>query len=157
VESETAITIDAPPRRVYALAAAVERWPQHLPHYRWVRVLARRGEHERLVEMAARRGRIPVWWRSVQRLDPERTGIEFVHVAGATRGMRAQWRIAPREDGTSAVAIWHAFHPRWPLVPDALVRLVVGEFFVSSIAGRTLARIKVLAEADDAWIDGARR
>jgi ribosome-associated toxin RatA of RatAB toxin-antitoxin module len=154
VELETAITMHAPPERVYALAAAVECWPDLLPHYRWVRVLDQRGERERLVEMAARRDLIPVWWRSVQRLYPERPGIEFLHVAGATRGMRVEWRITPRKDGSSAVVIWHAFRPPWPLVPDRLVRQVVGDYFVSGIARRTLAHLKALAEAGDATLAG---
>ena len=33
--------IDAPPERVFAAAADVERWPAILPHYRWVRMLER--------------------------------------------------------------------------------------------------------------------
>src|SRR5262249_2944657 len=34
--------IRAPSDRIFALAADVERWPDHLPHYRYVRFLERR-------------------------------------------------------------------------------------------------------------------
>ncbi|MGH7568687.1 MAG: SRPBCC family protein, partial [Gemmatimonadales bacterium] len=36
------IRIHAPLERVFALAQDVERWPEILPHYRWVRFLDRR-------------------------------------------------------------------------------------------------------------------
>jgi ribosome-associated toxin RatA of RatAB toxin-antitoxin module len=146
IHLEDHITIAATPAAVYALAAPVERWPSFLPHYRWVTLLSQRGEHERLVEMAARRGWIPVWWRSIQRLYPEQHRIEFLHVAGATRGMTVHWRIEDDGRGGSRVSIAHDFLPPWPLVPHFLAELVVGRFFVSSIAGRTLREIKALAE-----------
>ncbi|MDQ3657189.1 MAG: hypothetical protein M3457_19215, partial [Chloroflexota bacterium] len=56
---------------IVALAVDTERWPEILPHYRWVTLLEGGGDHKR-VEMAARRGRIPVKWRAVQ--DVERDG-----------------------------------------------------------------------------------
>jgi ribosome-associated toxin RatA of RatAB toxin-antitoxin module len=46
------IVIRAPLERVFALARDVERWPELLPHYRWVRMLERRADGGR-VEMAA--------------------------------------------------------------------------------------------------------
>ena len=50
------ILIPAPLERVFAAAATVERWPEILPHYRWVRFLERR-ESGSIVEMAAWRPR----------------------------------------------------------------------------------------------------
>ena len=146
MHTENRIAIAAPPETVYALAAAIEDWPRILPHYRWVTILEDRGT-ERLVEMAARRDWIPVWWRSIQRCDPIRHRIEFIHVRGKTRGMVVEWRIESDGHGGSDVSIGHEFRPRWPLVPDLLVRLVIGRFFVGSIAQTTLRRIKALAEA----------
>ena len=146
IHLENHITIAAPPAAVYALAAPVERWPSFLPHYRWVTLVAQRGEYERLVEMAARRTWIPVWWRSIQRLYPEQFRIEFQHVAGATRGMTVEWRIEDDGRGGSLVSIRHDFRPPWPFVPLSLAELVVGRFFVSSIAGRTLREIKAFVE-----------
>ncbi len=150
METEQRIQIQAPPGLVFALAAAVERWPALLPHYRWVRVLEAHGERERLVEMAARRGWIPVWWRSLQRLDPWAGQIEFRHVAGLTSGMQVRWTIASDGQGGTLVTLWHGFWPRWPLVPDRLIALVVGGWFVAAIAGRTLGTIKTLAERQTA-------
>ena len=49
---ENEILITASPDIIFPLAAAVERWPELLPHYRWVRVLDRR-DGRSLVSMAA--------------------------------------------------------------------------------------------------------
>ena len=46
--------IAAPPERVFRHASQVERWPEILPHYRWVRMVERRAEGG-IVEMAAYR------------------------------------------------------------------------------------------------------
>ena len=145
MEMTTRVRMRADPDTIYALAAAVEDWPRILPHYRWVRVLRRDGRR-RLVEMAASRDGIPVRWTAIQTLDPAERRIAFRHVRGVTRGMEVAWSLVPGEHGV-LVSIWHAFHPGWPLVPDALVSLVVGRFFVDNIASKTLERIKALAEA----------
>jgi ribosome-associated toxin RatA of RatAB toxin-antitoxin module len=144
VETVNEVLIAAPPERVFTLVAEVEHWPRLLPHYRWVRVLER-SDNQKLVRMAARRDWIPVQWTSIQRLYPDQRRITFQHVGGATRGMEVEWTIVPVEGG-SRVRIWHQFQPGWPLVPDHLVELVVGRFFVRNIAGKTLRRIKLLAE-----------
>lgn len=145
METVNEIQVAAPPEHVFHLAAEVERWPELLPHYRWVRVLERSGERK-VVEMAARRDWIPVKWISIQRLFPDEHRITFQHIGGATRGMVVEWTLVP-VGGGSHVRIWHDFRPGWPLVPDKLVELVVGRFFVQNIAGKTLRRIKALAES----------
>jgi ribosome-associated toxin RatA of RatAB toxin-antitoxin module len=148
----------ADPAVVFQLAAAVEDWPRILPHYRWVRVLASHPDGRRTVAMAARRDvcpglAVPLRWTALQTLDPRARRIEFEHVRGITRGMRVVWTIeladaAPIGSGTGALAVQirHVFEPRWP-VPDALVRLIVGEYFVNGVAQRTLRCIGALAEA----------
>jgi ribosome-associated toxin RatA of RatAB toxin-antitoxin module len=127
---------------LFELAARVEDWPRILPHYRYVNVLGHAGD-ARLVEMAARREvmpgvAVPLWWRSLQSIDREARRIRFEHVAGITRGMWVEWAIAPGARGGVDVRIVHTFEPRWP-VPDALIGLVVGDYFVNGVAQRTLA------------------
>lgn len=144
MEMTTREHIRADPDAIFALAAAVEDWPSILPHYRSVRVLRERG-HRRLVEMAAQRDGFPVRWTAIQELHPSERRITFRHVRGVTRGMDVAWSLTPAGSGID-VAIWHAFTPPWPLVPDALIRLAIGELFVENIAAKTLRRIKELAE-----------
>jgi len=135
---------------VFPLAAAVEDWPRILPHYRWVRVLTAHPDGRRTVQMAARRDvcpglGIPLAWTSIVKLDERQSRIEFEHLRGITRGMWVAWTMEPTPAGLR-VQIRHVFEPRWP-VPDALVDLVVGEYFVNGVARRTLRCIGELAEA----------
>jgi ribosome-associated toxin RatA of RatAB toxin-antitoxin module len=136
MESAASLRVRADPRRMYDLAAGVEDWPRILPHYRRVTVLHDDGAR-RIVEMRARRDIIPVGWTAEQRVFPSEPRITFTHVGGITRGMRVAWTFSPQPDGT-LVRVWHGFSPRWPLVPDWLVQLVIGRFFVDAIARRTL-------------------
>jgi ribosome-associated toxin RatA of RatAB toxin-antitoxin module len=147
---DTSITrrVRADPDVVFQLASAVEDWPRILPHYRWVRILGDDGHGCRTVEMAARRdvlGRVgfPLRWTAVQTVHPADRRIEFEHVHGITRGMYVTWTI---DAALGEVVIRHVFRPAWP-VPDSLVHLIVGEYFVNGVARRTLRRIGQLAEA----------
>ena len=145
--SANVVRIAADPERVLALAAGVERWPELLPHYRWVRVLRRAGPHT-WVDMAARRGPIPVRWQAVQAVYPQARLITYRHVGGITRGMRVVWQLTP-EDGEVEVAVRHRFAPAWPLVGGWPTQQIVGRFFVQHIAGQTLRHLRAHAEASD--------
>jgi ribosome-associated toxin RatA of RatAB toxin-antitoxin module len=135
---------------IVALAADTERWPEILPHYRWVTVLEGSGDHK-TVEMAARRGQIPVKWRAVQ--DVERDGptpiIRFRHIGGVTKGMEVAWTFEPGPHGVK-VRIDHDFTPPWPLVGSVIADNIIGPHFVEAIAGKTLATIKAIVENRDA-------
>lgn len=140
-----AILIRAPARRVYDLAADVERWPALLPHYRWVRLLEARGQ-TKLVEMACWRGRLPLRWTALVEPRPEVPRLRFLHVRGVTRGMEVAWEFLPREGGTE-VRIDHRLGLGWPLVGPAVAEAIIGPHFISPVAGRTLRRMRELAEA----------
>lgn len=144
-----AILISAAPDIIFRFAADVEQWPTLLPHYRSVQVLERHGERK-LVRMAAHRDGLPVSWTSVFEPRPSERRILFQHVRGVTRGMVVEWRLEPLVDGQTRVSIQHDFSPRWPLLGGWPARLVIGEFFVRNIAGKTLRRIKMLTEAEQA-------
>lgn len=139
------IRIEAPYERIFALAADVERWPELLPHYRYVRRVAD-PNGERRYAMSARRGRVPVRWEAIQRPLPDQRRIEFVHTGGMTRGMRVAWRFEP--DGPAwDVSLQHALELRWPLIGRFVAERIIGPHFIEAIAGRTMRRVKALAEA----------
>ncbi|MEO8245972.1 MAG: SRPBCC family protein [Chloroflexota bacterium] len=146
MKSRVAIRIHAPFERIFALAAEIERWPERLPHYRYVRRLPAPSGDRRFA-MGARNGPIPVRWEAIQRPLPEDRTIEFEHTGGVTRGMHVAWRFEPAPDGSQMVSIHHVLELGWPLIGRFAAERVIGPLFVEPIARRTLRRIRTLAEA----------
>ena len=148
MQSHTTVDIRGPLDRIVALAADVERWPEILPHYRWVTLLEGSGDRK-IVEMAARRGRIPLRWRAVQTID--RSGptpvIAYHHIWGPTRGMDVAWTFAERPQDVHVV-IDHDFRPPWPIVGDVIADRVIGPHFIDYVAARTLRTIKQIVEQE---------
>ena len=145
MKSVMRVTMAAPYERIFRLAADIERWPEILPHYRYVRRLADIGD-DRQYAMGARRGLIPVTWRAIQRPLPEARRIEFEHTGGVTRGMVVAWRFKPAGEAWD-VSIHHQLELRWPLIGGVVAERIIGPQFIDAIAGRTLRTIKRLAEA----------
>ncbi|HEV3154217.1 MAG TPA: SRPBCC family protein [Candidatus Baltobacteraceae bacterium] len=144
LRSVTSITVAASAQQIYDIAHDTARWPQILPHYRFVRVLADGGE-ERTIEMAATRGIFRVRWTAIQRNDPEQPAIYFKHIRGWTAGMDVVWQFQEK-NGTTQVSIVHDVVFRFPFARRPIERYVVTKFFIEGIAGRTLACIKRVAE-----------
>lgn len=150
MQLDNTIEIRAPLDRIFQLGAYVERWPDFLPHYRYVRLLeddltpyGRR----RIVQMGAVRDWIPVNWTSIQEHRPAENRIVFRHIKGATKGMDVEWRLEQRGDHVH-VTIHHEFDPPWPLIGPWAARVVVGQFFVHAIATKTLRCIRDRAERE---------
>ncbi len=145
-------TVRASLEHVFASAADVERWPEWLAHYRWVRFLERAGgARGGVVEMAAWRRfgpvRWPTWWVSEMRVDAAAPAVRYRHVRGITRGMDVAWAFAVVPDGV-AVTITHVWAgPDWPLLGAWAARRVIGPLFIHWVAQRTLAGIARVAEA----------
>ena len=140
----------APISRVLEAATDVERWPELLSHYRWVRLLERRPEGG-IVEMAAWRpfGPLgyPTWWVSEMRVDRSAPAVHYRHVRGITAGMDVVWRFVSDGHGTEVTIIHQWPGPRWPLIGPAAATLVIGPVFIHGIASRTLAGLKRHVEA----------
>jgi len=146
MHTENHITIRGSIGRIYELAAEVTRWPEILPHYRWVKLLDKEGR-KRTVEMAATRDGIPVKWMAIQTLVPEENRILFRHIEGPTTGMDVEWTLVQRGDEVD-VTIRHDFESGIPVIGALVSRYVVGQFFVHNIAGKTLGRIKRIVESE---------
>jgi len=143
------IRVAAPLDRVFAVAADVERWPEFLPHYRWVRMHERRPDGG-VVEMAAWRPfgvlRYPTWWLSEMHADAGRRTVRYRHVDGITRHMDVEWSIQGI-DGAADVTVIHDWTgPPWPLIGRAAADWVIGPVFIHGIASRTLLGVKRRAE-----------
>lgn len=144
------IDVRAPIDRVFEPASKVERWPALLSHYRWVKILERRGPLEGVVEMAAYRPfgplNYPTWWVSEMQVDPARHEVRYRHIRGVTTGMDVVWRLSPNGTGTHVELIHSWNGPGWPLISRAAAQWVILPIFVQGIASRTLAGIKRVAE-----------
>lgn len=141
----------APPDIVFRVAADVERWPEILPHYRRVRFHEQRAFGRGVVEMAAWRDfvgpvRWPTWWKSEMEADPDEPVVRYRHVGGITTGMDVEWQFLPADQGTLVRIIHEWDGPRWPLIRRFAANRVIGPFFVSVIARRTLAGVCAEAE-----------
>jgi ribosome-associated toxin RatA of RatAB toxin-antitoxin module len=130
---------------IYRLAAATERWPEILPHYRYVRVLDDDGA-TRTVAMGARLGPIPLRWTARQTNDPRRPHIAFHHTGGPARGMDVEWLFTPLAAARTEVRIVHRLAFVFPIAAEFLGKAVVSDIFIHGVATRTLACMKLLAE-----------
>jgi ribosome-associated toxin RatA of RatAB toxin-antitoxin module len=154
--------IAAPAGSCFRVAADVERWPDILPHYRYVRFLEKDTFGRGVVAMSAWRDfggplRWPTWWTSQMRAEPDVPAVHYQHIAGITRGMTVTWSFVPRTGGTH-VSITHEWHgPPWPLIGGIAWKHVIAPFFVSVIAQRTLAGVAAEAERVVTLHDGVVR
>ncbi|MBA2684829.1 MAG: hypothetical protein H0U66_10085 [Gemmatimonadaceae bacterium] len=144
------LLVRAPLPRIFEYAREVDRWPEHLEHYRWVKFESRASDGGGIVEMAAWRPfgsvRWPTWWKSEMSVSDSAPNVRFRHVAGITKGMEVEWSFA-REGDTTRVRIVHLWNgPRWPLVGIVAAKAVIGPVFVHGIASRTLAGLAAVAE-----------
>jgi ribosome-associated toxin RatA of RatAB toxin-antitoxin module len=141
----------APPETLFQTAADVERWPEILPHYRWVRFHEKRGFGVGVVEMAAWRDflgpiRYPTWWASEMEADPDTPIVRYRHVDGITRRMDVRWEFLPGPQGTLVRVVHEWDGPAWPVIGRFAAEHVIGPHFVSAIARRTLAGVCARAE-----------
>ena len=138
------ILIRAPRGRIFDAVSDLSRWTEHLPHYRYVRVLGKDGERD-IVAMSARRGSIPVSWVSTYRADRETLELHFEHIRKWTRGMIVVWKLNDTRDGTR-VEIIHDL--RFRFRPLAWFAEPIIASFVAAIAGKTLATFKEIIERE---------
>lgn len=145
------IRVAAPIDRVFSIASDVERWPQFLPHYRWVRMHERHQRGGR-VEMAAWRTfgilKYPTWWLSEMEIARAEREVRYRHVGGITRGMDVVWRLEERAGGVDVTLLHVWSGPDWPLIGAIAADWVIGPIFIHGIASRTLAGVKRKAEID---------
>lgn len=144
------LRVAAPIARVFEAARDVERWPEILPHYRFVRMQARRADGG-VVEMSANRpfGPLdwPTWWTSEMWIDPARHEVRYAHIRGVTRGMDVLWQLVADGDGTRVSIVHEWKGPSWPLIGGLAASWVIGPVFIHGIASRTLAGIARYVES----------
>ena len=146
MHSTNQILIRAPRERIFAMTTDLARWPEFLPHYRYVRFLEKHPIYD-IIEMAASRDGIPISWTSELRILPAKMEMHFLHLRKWTKGMAVVWTYTDTPDGV-LVEISHDMKFRFPpLAP--LAEPLIGNF-IHNIASKTLARFKQLLESEAA-------
>lgn len=138
---ENSIHIRAPLDTIFAQTSNLESWPKLLPHYRWVRVVERDPATAGLiVNMAARRGWLPIRWTSRFEADPEAREFRFHHLKAFTRGMDVKWTFTPTVDGV-LVRITHELNRR-SVLGRWFAEHVLARHFIQPVAACTLRHFK---------------
>jgi ribosome-associated toxin RatA of RatAB toxin-antitoxin module len=137
------ILINAPKAHIFETAADLEKWPTFLPHYRYIRYLERSPDRN-VVEMAARRGIIPISWVSEELIDRQRYEVRFRHLRAWTKGMEVIWKFAEQPEGV-LVSILHDLRFRVPILAP-IAEPIIGGFFIHHVAGQTLKHMKAYVE-----------
>ena len=137
------IIMRAPKSAIFEAAANLERWPDILPHYRYIRYLER-GAERNIVVMAAVRSGIPISWTSEQIIDREKMEVRFHHLKAFTKGMDVVWTFDEKPEGV-LVQIIHDLRFRVPALAPIADR-IIGGFFISHIATQTLRCMKAHLE-----------
>lgn len=139
--------IRASREKIFATVSQLLRWPELLPHYRFVRVVDggdSAAEGWQSLHMSARGGWFPVSWRARFRADVPSAQLHFEHVAAFTKGMRVVWTLTPVVDGV-CVEILHELTFRltgfgWLIEP------ILQHGFIEPVAHRTLKAFKQILE-----------
>jgi hypothetical protein len=143
MHNSCSILIEAPLEKVYAMTSNLTRWPELLPHYRWVRWLSG-GPDKGIIQMAARCRGIPISWISEFQCDSVKPILSFRHLTAFTKGMEVRW-LYEREGEGIRVTIEHDLAFRWPFLAP-LAELIIGGFVIDWVAPRTLETFKELLE-----------
>lgn len=137
------ILIRAPKEKIFEAAADLSQWPRLLPHYRYIDYL-KRGNDRHIVKMACFRSGIPIAWTSEEIIDREKLEVRFRHLKAFTKGMEVVWKLTDTPDGVR-VEILHDLKFRIRFLAP-LADLVIGKFFISHVASKTLKHMKLHLE-----------
>jgi ribosome-associated toxin RatA of RatAB toxin-antitoxin module len=138
-----AIVMNATEETIFEAAADLERWPDFLPHYRYI-CDYEKGPVRNIVKMAAKRGPIPIAWVSEQIIDRKNREIRFKHLKAWTQGMKVVWKFRPLALGVEVQIIHDLSFRVPPLAPVA--EPIIGGFFINYVATQTLQHMKVHVE-----------
>jgi len=148
VHSSSSIWIRAPRDRIFYTVSQLLRWPEFLPHYRFVRTLDESASptdgRKTSLHMSAVGGLFPVSWKAKYWSDSQTLELHFEHLAAFTKGMRVVWTLTPESDGTR-VEIHHELHFRIRALAPIL-EPVLQHGFIEPVATRTLNTFKRLLE-----------
>lgn len=144
MHSENRILMKAPLDKIFETAADLSRWPEILPHYRYVNYLERGSDRHKVV-MAAKRKWIPIKWTSIEEIDRANREVHFYHLKAFTKGMHVIWTFARTSDGVE-VKIVHNLDSGVPVIGGFISEQIIAKFFIHYVANQTLTHMKRYVE-----------
>ncbi len=145
MHTSNTILINAPREKVFEVTCDLERWPEILPHYRYIQFLEKGPERSR-VKMAAMRGALPISWESIHIIDRQAVEQRFIHLKKWTKGMEVVWKYVEVPEGVQ-ISIVHDMNFRFPpLAPIA--EPIIGGYFIEHVANKTLSIFKEYLEKE---------
>ena len=139
MHTTSSIVMRVPKERIFETAADLSRWPEFLPHYRYIHYYEK-SPARNIVKMAATRSGIPIAWTSEEIIDRDKLEVRFRHLKAFTKGMEVVWKFSETEEGV-LVEIVHG--------SGAGVLAHHEEFFIENIANKTLRCMKEHLEIGD--------
>ncbi|PTY01475.1 hypothetical protein DB346_12035 [Verrucomicrobia bacterium LW23] len=149
MDRKNEILIKAPLADVFSVASDLANWPSFLSHYRYNKFLSRM-PWGGVVKMCSTRTGIVTTWVSVFRSDPEHQQLHFEHLNScwdATKGMKVTWTFTDRGEDGVHIVIHHVHTLNWPIIGSFVADWIIGWFFISHIANKTLHGLKKRMEA----------
>lgn len=147
MHSTSSILIQASRENIFSTVSQLLRWPEYLPHYRFVHQTSSHvhaSQDWTCLHMSAEGGLFPVSWRAIFRADPSKQELYFEHVAAFTKGMKVVWQLTSTSEGT-LVEIHHALQFRIPGL-GFFMEPLLQHGFIEPVAKRTLTTFKRLLE-----------
>ena len=143
--------IHAPLNKVFVVAADLTRWPEFLPHYRYIRFLTHTPTGG-IVKMCCVRRRILTTWISDFRIDTVKHELRLHHLRStlnATLGIKIVWSFEELPDGSVRTRITHDLRKKRLLISRRVTDWVLGRFFIDDVAAKNLAGLKRKVEAQE--------
>ncbi len=142
---EHTIVIKSTINKVYAIAEAIENFPEFMPHVKTSNIIKKQGD-KRQVEMSAVVNGINSHWISASTLEKNKK-IKYSQVKGFCKVMGGEWLFEKVPEGTKITLI-HNFDLGLPIIGNLIERIIVKKW-VDKYSRLTLNHIKIQAESNE--------
>jgi len=139
---EHTIVIKSTINKVYAIAEAIENFPEFMPHVKTSNIIKKQGD-KRQVEMSAVVNGINSHWISASTLEKNKK-IKYSQVKGFCKVMGGEWQFNKVPGGTTITLI-HNFEVALPVIGKLIGRMIIKKW-VDKYSRLTLGHIKTKAE-----------
>jgi len=118
---EVELTIDAPPKAVWATVIDIESYPEAMEDVRSVGIVEETGPGTRTTAWSVRLKGSVLEWTEEERLDHDAMRVDFQQVSGDLANFCGYWKVRSADDGRSSIVTLNVdFDIGIPLLADML-------------------------------------